>query len=113
MPSKLKAAIEHELGTGKSFFLSGNLVKAVHHFERAHVLGQRNVVFHSIAHYGMLRVALAQKNMNEILGQLLRLLLGIIGSAIGLIEEFLVLRPINFKFCCFSMTSTIVFNVFY
>tara|TARA_R110000868_G_scaffold269233_3_gene528626 strand:- start:4667 stop:5017 length:351 start_codon:yes stop_codon:yes gene_type:complete len=51
--------------------------------ERAHIMGQRYVVPHTVTHFFMLKIGLLQFNLKEIFGQLIRLPLGILGSAIG------------------------------
>jgi len=51
--------------------------------ERAHVLGQARVRLHVIAHWLMLLVALRRGEPMAAGGQLMRILLGALGSAVG------------------------------
>ncbi len=74
-----------ELKTGESLFHDGLYSEAFRFFERAHILGQRSVYYHTVAHYWMLRIGLKQKNFTEVLGQLFRIPAGIIGSAVGIV----------------------------
>jgi hypothetical protein len=53
------------------------------HLERAHVLGQWHVGPHVLAHLGMLRIGWRRRDLREIVGQLLRIPGGAIGSAMG------------------------------
>ena len=62
---------------------SDDLDSAFAHFERAHVLGQWYVRTHTAAHVGLLRVAWRRRDLREIVGQLLRLPGGMLGSALG------------------------------
>ena len=61
----------------------GDLDAAFAHLERAHVLGQWYVGTHTRAHLEMLRIGWHRRDAREILGQLLRIPGGIIGSALG------------------------------
>ncbi|MCB0411481.1 MAG: DUF3703 domain-containing protein [Bdellovibrionales bacterium] len=87
MPEKLRLAIEFELKTGKDFYSSGSFSIALHHFERAHILGQRYIYFHAISHIWMLRVGLAKKNYNEIYVRMIRIPLSVLASAFGIVPE--------------------------
>ena len=51
--------------------------------ERAHVLGQARVRPHVIAHWLMLVVALRRREPLAAAGQIMRILLGALGSALG------------------------------
>jgi hypothetical protein len=53
------------------------------HLERAHVLGQACVRPHVIAHWLMLMVALRRREPLAAGGQIMRILLGALGSAVG------------------------------
>ena len=58
--------------------------KAFKHLERAHVLGQQSVKLHFLAHWYMLQIAIRTKDIREIVGQIIRIPLGIIGTSVGL-----------------------------
>lgn len=50
----------------------GDLDGAFRHYERAHVLGQRNTFAHTRAHLGMFGVAWRRGDARELIGQALR-----------------------------------------
>ncbi len=83
MNSELKLAFEAEFSTGKRLFSEGQFDTSFHHFERAHVLGQHYVMPHVRTHIWMLVIGLRTGNFKEVMGQLLRVPLAIIGSATG------------------------------
>lgn len=82
MQAKLKAAFKEELDKGKGLLASGKNEQAFYHLERAHILGQRNYVPHVISHYWMLRAGLNTGDIQEVLGQIIRII-GSAGSLIG------------------------------
>jgi hypothetical protein len=57
--------------------------QAVAHLERAHILGQNRVFPHVLSHWHMLRVAYLRREPRAVLGQLVRIVLGALGSAVG------------------------------
>ena len=61
---------------------AGDFARAFAHLQRAHVLGQRFVVAHVRVHGAMLALALAQRNVAAAWGQLVRIALGALGSAV-------------------------------
>jgi len=83
MEGKLKSAFEKEMSLGKVFFARGEYDDAFRHFERAHVLGQFHVLPHARSHLWMFFIGIRTRDFREIRGQLLRIPLGIIGSALG------------------------------
>ena len=83
MHPTLKAAFDAEVQSAKRAFTNDRLEEAFAHLERAHVLGQWYVRSHLIAHMGMLRIGWRRRDLREILGQLVRIPGGMIGSAIG------------------------------
>jgi hypothetical protein len=83
MHPTLAAAFEVEIQAAEHALAGDRLADAFAHLERAHVLGQWYVRPHLIAHVGMLRVGWRRRDAREIIGQLLRIPGGIIGSAIG------------------------------
>lgn len=54
------------------------------HLERAHILAQEMPLFHFIAHLKMLKLALRQRNMQEVLVQITRLVLAWPSSLLGI-----------------------------
>ncbi len=87
MTTAAKEAFYNEITKGKELFGRGKLSEAYSHFERAHIVGQRSVVLHTISHYWFLRVGLTKRDFREISGQLVRLPLGILGSMLGVVPE--------------------------
>ncbi len=83
MHKKLKTAYRSEMALGKRLFSEGKFKEAFHHFERAHVLGQFYVIPHARTHIWMLALGIRTGNAREILGQIIRIPLGLIGSALG------------------------------
>jgi Protein of unknown function (DUF3703) len=77
------AAFESEIALAKDFIAQGELEKSFAHIERAHVLGQTFVVPHARSHWLMLRLEIQRKKPVAVLGQVARLVLGVLGSAVG------------------------------
>jgi hypothetical protein len=63
----------------------GNLDGAFRHLESVHVLGQTNVRWHVLAHWLMLKIAIRRGRGIAAIGQAARIVLGAIGSAVGII----------------------------
>lgn len=78
-----RQAFSHEAATAKRAFANGDLAKAFHHLERAHVLGQPWAGAHTWAHWMMLRVGLKRRDPREVRGQILRLAAGGLLSWMG------------------------------
>ena len=76
IPIGLRAFYLDELSLYRSSLQSGNLPKAWHHLERSHILGQSYPLEHTYTHWLMLKFGLRQRNIKEVLGQVLRLLVG-------------------------------------
>lgn len=85
MKPTLRHAFEQELEAGIVLYHQNRERDAMTHFENAHVLGQRYVVPHVRSHWWMLKVAAKQRSLSSVLGQTLRIVLGIIGSASGIV----------------------------
>ena len=56
----------------------GNVADSFIYLENAHVLGQESTYWHVKVHYLMLRWAIKQRDINEVIGQIIR----IIGAAL-------------------------------
>ena len=85
MNPELRVAFDREISLGEELLASGNLESAFKHMERAHVLGQKFVAPHSKAHWLMLKLELRRRRIGAAFGQVTRLLLGMIGSAVGVV----------------------------
>lgn len=85
MKAELKKAFESEMAAARNRYARGQLDQAYKHLEVAHVLGQRYVVPHIITHWGMLRIGLKRRSASEVVGQGVRIVLGAIGSAVGIV----------------------------
>ncbi|AUC84324.1 hypothetical protein CW731_02985 [Polaribacter sp. ALD11] len=53
-----------------------NLELAWYHLERLHIIGQSYPLEHSYSHWLMLKFGFRQKNVKEVFGQVIRLLVG-------------------------------------
>jgi hypothetical protein len=85
MKAELKKAFESEMAAARNRYERGQLEQAYKHLEFAHVLGQRYVVPHIITHWGMLKIGLKRRSSGEVVGQAVRIVLGAIGSAVGIV----------------------------
>lgn len=83
MHPALQAAFDAEMQCARRALAGDRLGEAFSHLERAHVLGQWYVRTHAITHLYMLRIGWRRRDLREILGQLIRIPGGMIGSAIG------------------------------
>jgi hypothetical protein len=59
--------------------------QAFSHLETAHVLGQRYVVPYARSHWLMLKIGLHRRSVIQVFGQAVRIALGALGSAVGLV----------------------------
>jgi hypothetical protein len=85
MNIRLRLAFDREIALGKELIASANLERAFEHLERAHVLGQMSVGAHSQAHWLMLRLEIRRRRIAAAFGQVVRLFLGAIGSAVRVV----------------------------
>ncbi len=83
MNARLRLAFDREISLGKEQIAAGKLEPALGHLERAHVLGQAFVGPHSRTHWLMLGLEIRRRRPVAALGQVARLILGAIGSAVG------------------------------
>lgn len=81
----VRALLAEEISLARSFLRSGDHEGAMRHLERAHVLGQRFIAPHVLVHWLMFRVAVARRDPGAALGQIARIALGAIGSAVGVL----------------------------
>lgn len=85
MTPVLKEAFEREMDEAQRLYRDGQLDQAFKHLETAHVLGQRRVVPHVRSHWLMLKVGLHRRSAPEVFGQAVRIVLGALGSAVGVV----------------------------
>ena len=83
MPKDLKNHFKQEIEQYRQALALGQLAKAWHHLERAHVLGQSFPAEHSYVHWKMLQFGIKIKSGKEVRGQLIRLLVGGVKSFVG------------------------------
>lgn len=81
----LARAYEYELHAARQLSRVGELEQAFKRLEIAHVLGQRHVVRHVQTHWLMLKIGYRRNSAREVSGQLLRIVLGAIGSCVGIV----------------------------
>ncbi len=83
MPESLYPHYRNELAMATEFLEKGYLQQCWHHYERAHILGQRWQLQHSYVHWQMLKFGFRIKSTKEVLGQITRLIFGGIKSFVG------------------------------
>ncbi|TGL65937.1 DUF3703 domain-containing protein [Leptospira jelokensis] len=79
----IKEAFEKEMQVARELYFSKKWDKAFTHLEKAHILGQRNAIPHTVNHWWMLKIGIRKKDKKEILGQIIRLAVAGIGSILG------------------------------
>ncbi len=85
MSPALSELFEREMAEARSLYRDGLLDQAFSHLETAHVIGQRFVGPHVRSHCFMLRIGLRRRSASEVWGQAVRIVLGALGSAVGLV----------------------------
>lgn len=70
---KIKRHIDAEVEIAAELIKTGNLQTAFYHLERAHVLGQSITMEHTRVHWLMLKIGWRQRNVQEIFGQVIRI----------------------------------------
>lgn len=74
-----------EIGAARSRMAAGELDAAMLYLERAHVIGQLQVWPHVLSHWLMMKVELRRGRLLAAFGQFVRIVLGAIGSAVGVV----------------------------
>jgi hypothetical protein len=74
MKPALKTAFTNEMAASRAAEAAGDMARAKHHLERAHILGQRRYWSHIQTHFHMFRLARRQADRQEARGQLVRLI---------------------------------------
>ena len=84
---KIKPYVEEELKLYSLDSKEGRHTIAFKHLENAHILGQESTFFHVKVHYLMFLLAYRQKNIHELIGQIVRIVGALIGTGIGAIPR--------------------------
>ena len=79
------AAFADEIARAKALIARDEPEAAFAHLERAHVIGQTFVVPHARSHWLMFMVELRRRRPAAAFGQVVRIVLGILGSAVGVV----------------------------
>ncbi|WP_218585784.1 DUF3703 domain-containing protein [Pseudomonas sp. ANT_J12] len=83
MASQAKRVFKLEMDLAKSDYASGHWATAIHHLERAHIVGQRYFWAHLSTHLWMLRIAFLRQDLSEGIGQFTRILAVVPGYIFG------------------------------
>ena len=83
--SQRRLAFEREIALARELIAAGDLESAFRHLERAHVIGQSHVGTHAKAHWLMFTLEMRRRRVAAVFGQSIRLVLGIVGSVIGVV----------------------------
>jgi hypothetical protein len=86
MKLELKDTFNAEMAAAYRAFHAGRLDESFRRLETAHVLGQRYVVPHAQVHWLMLRIGWSHHSAREVWGQAMRIVLGALGSALGIVQ---------------------------
>lgn len=76
IPEHLKRAYNKELELYRYFLESKQFSIAWYHLERSHIIGQSYPIEHTYSHWLMLKFGLMEKNIKEVFGQIIRLIVG-------------------------------------
>lgn len=85
MNPALRQAYDAEMAAAIKLYEAGAWAQAFQHLERAHVLGQQYVLPHVATHYWMLKMGVKRRSVPEVVGQVARIVLGALGSAVGIV----------------------------
>nr|WP_250126844.1 DUF3703 domain-containing protein [Chroococcidiopsis sp. CCMEE 29] len=75
MKATVRKQFKAELGRAKTAIAAQDYGTAWNALQRAHILGQRDAIPHTIAHWNMLKLAWKQRDFREVAGQILPALL--------------------------------------
>ncbi|MGB0134137.1 DUF3703 domain-containing protein [Dokdonella sp.] len=77
-----KEAYSRELVAATLARSRGDAQSEFAHLERAHILGQRYTIAHTLTHWRMFRFGLRRRNIREVFGQVVRMLAALTKSRI-------------------------------
>jgi hypothetical protein len=80
-----RQAFDREIQFGRQLIAAGDPDRALGHLERAHVIGQTFVATHAKAHWLMFTLEMRRRRVAGVYGQAVRLVLGVVGSAVGVV----------------------------
>lgn len=80
-----RQAFAAEMAAAIRLYGDGLFAQAFRRLETAHVLGQQQVIPHVLTHYWMLKIGVKRRSVPEVWGQLVRIVLGALGSAVGIV----------------------------
>lgn len=87
MNKNLKATFEQSMADALTLLRAGRLAEAENELARAHILGQRHVLPHVRSHWWLLVLEWKRGRYGAVGGQLVRVVLGALGSAVGIVPE--------------------------
>ena len=87
MGTRFRPFVKHELAAARAARGNGDAATAFAYLERAHILSQYATSDHVRVHFEMLLWGLWQRDLREILGQLLRIVGALTKTAIGWIPR--------------------------
>lgn len=79
--------VDAELARAHDANAAGRACLAFFHLQRAHVLGQASTCLHLKVHLHMLRWGWRQRRVDEVMGQLLRMVGALSMTAVGLVPQ--------------------------
>jgi hypothetical protein len=85
MNTRRRRAFDREIALGRELIAVGEMERALRHLERAHVIGQTFVGAHAKSHWLMFTLEIRRGHIAAVFGQAVRLVLGVIGSAVGIV----------------------------
>jgi hypothetical protein len=78
-------AFDNEISLAKELIERGEFEEGFAHIERAHVIGQAFILPHARSHWLMLKVEFRRRRPAAVLGQVVRIIFGALGSAVGIV----------------------------
>jgi hypothetical protein len=78
----IKRAYGVEMEAARRLYREGRLAEAFARLERAHILGQRYILAHTLSHWWMLKIGVRRSDYREIFGQITRIIASMVLSRI-------------------------------
>lgn len=83
----IRPYVQQEVEQSRQYRAMGDINKEFEYLENAHVIGQESTYYHVYAHWKMLQWGIRNRNVKEVLGQLLRIVGAAAMTAIGLVPH--------------------------